>query len=46
MVVGLSRNRDSAARNRLRQSQHFGEHHPSQAYANQMRRRLQSDTTS
>ena len=43
---GWSRNRDSAARNRLHKSQHFGEHHPSQAYANQMRRRLQSDTTS
>lgn len=42
----VSVNRDSATRNRLRQSQHSGEHHPSQAYANQMRRRFQSDTTS
>lgn len=45
-VYCCSWNRDSASWNRLRQSQHFGEHHPSQAYVNQMRRRLQSDTTS
>lgn len=33
----------TAAGDRLRQSQHFGEHHPSQAHADQVRRRLEPD---